>query len=133
MSKLRWLGDRFVPGLKLTQDLPKNHALCKCSMLDFQVWAQDMGTHVIIRHTFYQKVTTSPLIFHAQGAYGMKAKITTLAEELRRRLTNMDDMHTEEEMEVVVSKSIQKLTDSGYKYSHRKEILRSGCINFSKR
>ena len=43
-----------------------------------------MGTHALIRHTFYQKVTTSPLVFYAQGAYGWKAKITTLAEELGR-------------------------------------------------
>ena len=45
----------------------------------------------------------------------------------------MDELHNEEEMEAVVGKFLQKLTDSGYKNSHRKEIIRSGCINFCRR
>ena len=45
----------------------------------------------------------------------------------------MDDQHTEEEVEAVVSKFLQKLTDSGYKHSHRKEIIRSGYTNFCRR
>ena len=66
-------------------------------MLDFQVWVQDMGSHSIIRHTFYRKDTTSLLVFHAGSAYSWKPKITTLAEELGRKLVNMDPYHTEEE------------------------------------
>ena len=92
----------MVPGLKLTQDLPEYHTSEKCPMLDFQVWAQDIGSHSIIRHTFFQKATTSPLVFHARSAYGWKPKITTLAEELGRRLVNMDPYHTEEERSAVV-------------------------------
>ena len=30
MDKVRWIGDRLVPGLKLTQDLPENHPSGKC-------------------------------------------------------------------------------------------------------
>ena len=85
----------MVPGLKLTKDIPENHASGKCPTLDFQVWAQEMETHTIIRHTTYQKATTSPLVFHASGAYGWKTNITTLAEELGRRLVNMDEYHTD--------------------------------------
>ena len=133
IEKIRWLGNRLVPGLKLTVDLPELHPNNKCPMLDIQVWAELRGNHQVIRHTFFEKETASPLVFNASSAYGWKAKITTLAEELRRRLTNMDKLHNEEEMEAVVGKFLQKLTDSGYKNSHRKEIIRSGCINFCRR
>ena len=102
-------------------------------MLDIQVWAETSGSHQTIRHTFFEKETASPLVFNANSAYGWKAKITTLAEELRRRLTNMDELHTEEEMEKEVERFVQKLTDSGYLRRHRKEIIRSGCINFCRR
>ena len=102
-------------------------------MLDIQVWAEKSGSHQVIRHTFYEKETASPLVFNAKSAYGWKAKITTLAEELRRRLTNMDELHSEEEKEEVVKKFIQKITDSGYQHIHRKEIIKSGCINFCRR
>ena len=102
-------------------------------MLDFQFWAQDMGTHVIIRHTFYQKVTTSPLVFHAQEVYGWKAKITTLAEELGRRLVKMDGYHTEKEISEVGTDFLQKLADSGYSHHNRKEVLKSGCTRFCRR
>ena len=32
MEKLRWIGDRLIPGLKLTIDLPENHESGKCPM-----------------------------------------------------------------------------------------------------
>ena len=133
MEKIRWIGDQLVPGLKLTQDLPENHPSGKCPMLDFQVWAQETGSHVVIRHTFYQKATTSPLVFNAGGAYGWKPKITTLSEELGRRLVNMDLLHTDEERKEIVVDFIQKLNDSGYRHIHRQEILRSGCRKYYRR
>ena len=38
MEKILWLGDRLVPGIKLTMDLPSFHDNGKCPMLDLQVW-----------------------------------------------------------------------------------------------
>ena len=110
-------------GTRIEDDLPEYHDTGKYPpMLDFQVWAQDMGNHTIIRHTFYQKAITSPLVFHACGACRWKPKITTLAEELGRRLVNMDPYHTEQERSDVVQDFIQKLTDSSYSHIHRRDI-----------
>merc|ERR1712240_150694 len=122
------MGDKLVPGLKLTYEIPELHENKKCPMLDFQVWAEmeEGGENVVLRHTFYEKATASPLVFHASSAYGWKPKITTLAEELGRRFTNMDKMHTEEERSQIVTNFLQKLTDSGYRKEHREEIIKSG-------
>ena len=40
IEKIRWLGNRLVPGLKLTIDLPELHTSKKCPMLDIQVWTE---------------------------------------------------------------------------------------------
>ena len=133
MEKLRWLRDRMVPGLRLTQDLPENHVSEKCPKLDFQVWVQETEEYSVIRHTFFQKATTSPLVFHAQGGYGWKPMMTTLSEEQGRRFTNMDMYHTDQEILEVVKDFLQKLADSGYNHNHRVEIIRSWCRRFSRR
>ena len=77
IQKIKWLGDRMIPGLKLTCDIPELHPSGKCPMLDFQVWSEERGGAAVIRHTFYEKSTASPLVFHAGGAYSWKPKITT--------------------------------------------------------
>ena len=55
IEKVRWLGNKLVPGLKLTIDLPELHETKKCPMLDIQVWAEVTGEHSIIRHTFMRR------------------------------------------------------------------------------
>ena len=86
---------------------------------DLQVWAQqgregEEGNVAKIRHSFYQKGTTSPLVFHAAGAYGWKPKLVTMSEEFRRRLLNIDKDHSHEDKEVVIRDFLQKMADSRY-------------------
>ena len=65
VQKIRWLGDRMIPGMKLTYDIPELHPSGRCLMLDFQVWSEEKGGAAVIRHTFYEKSTASLLVFHA--------------------------------------------------------------------
>ena len=107
-------------------------------MLDLQVWAEEgkeseggkEGRPARIRHSFYQKDTTSPLVFHAAGAYSWRPKITTMAEEFRRRLLNMDTGHSEKDKEDVIKDFLQKMADSGYQHPTRKEIIRYAVTKF---
>ena len=64
--------------------------------------------------------------FHANGAYGWKPKITTMYEELRRRLLHMDTLYSKAEKEEVVRDFI----DSGYKHKTRKEIILSAVRKY---
>ena len=63
-------------------------------MLDLKVWKEEgqNGANTI-RHTFYDKDVASPLVFHSRGAHTWRSKLVTLAEEIRRRLKNMDRAH----------------------------------------
>ena len=120
----------MIPGLKLTKDLPEYHQNGKCPMLDIQVWLEEKQGFCKIRHTFYQKPTTSPLVFHASGAHSWRSKLITLAEELRRRFLHMDADHTWEDQRFVLSDFIQKMTDSGYDHLTRSEVIKSAAKKF---
>ena len=132
MEMIRWVGDKMVPGIKLTMDFPEFHLNGKRAMLDLQVGAQEgkEGNAAKIRHSFYQKGKTSPLVFHAGAAYGWRPKIVTMEEEFRRRLLHMDTEHNEEDKKVVIQDFLQKMADSGYQHPVRKEVIKSAVTKF---
>ena len=130
MEKILWIGNRLVPGIKLTMDLPEFHDNGKYPMLDLQVWVDTKEDHKRIRHSFYQKPITLPLVFYANGAFGWKAKLTTMSEELRRRFLHMDDAHSQQERAEVVRDFLVKMADSGYKHPARKQIILSAVRKF---
>ena len=85
---------------------------------------------VIIRHTFYEKSVTAPLVFHSKSAHTWRSKLVTLAEEVRRRLRNTDKRHSRTEILIILKTFSQKMIDSGYEVSSRQKILRSGIRKF---
>ena len=99
-------------------------------MLDLAVWMDETKDAKVIRHTFYEKPTTSPLVFHGRGACALRQKITILGEEVRRRLFNQDTQHSIEERVGVLKTFSQKMVDSGYTMDVRKEILESGIKRY---
>ena len=81
----------------------------KCPMLDLKVWKEkDHGGQTVIRHTFYEKEVTSPIVFHARGAHTWRSKLVTLLEEVNRRLRNMDRKHPRKDVLEVLRKFAHK-------------------------
>ena len=130
LELIREVGDNLVPGLKLTKDLPEYHENGKCPVLDIQVWLEEKEGFMKIRHSFFQKPTTSPLVFHSGGAHSWRSKLITLAEELRRRLLNMETFHTWDEQRHVIKDFLQKMCDSGYGESTRLEVIKSAITKY---
>ena len=108
----------------------KRHDSGKCPMLDLQVWIDKKEGHCRVRHTFYQKLSTSPLVFNSKGAHTWQSKIVTLAEELKRRFLNMDSYHTTDERLVVVTDFLHKMLDSGYDHRTRMEVVKSAAKKY---
>ena len=129
MRKVQELANLLVQGIRFTIDLPGRHTSGKVPMLDLAVWLDDSDVKVI-RHTYYEKPTTSPLVFHGRGACSVKQKIMILSEEVRRRLYNQDPQHSLEERARILEMFSQKLVDSGYAAEIRKEILESGIKRY---
>ena len=62
-------------------------------MLDFQAWIhpatkEDEGDK--IRYLYYEKPTTSPIVFHGEGSHAWRNKLVVLAQETLRRMVNCD-------------------------------------------
>ena len=120
----------LVEGIKFTVDLPGRHTSGKVPMLDLAVWLEETRGVKTIRHTYFEKPTTSPLVFHGRGACAIKQKITILGEEVRRRLFNQDPSHTVDERVDILRRFSQKMIDSGYTVEVRREILESGTKRY---
>ena len=103
-------------------------------MLDVCVWKEGREEEgregMLIRHGFYEKPSSSPTVFHGRGATSTRSKIITLAEEVKRRLLNMDRSHGKEERKQEIKKFSQKMVDSAYGKETRKEIITSGVKRY---
>ena len=64
MGKVQHLASILIEGIKFTVDLPERHNTNKVPMLDLSVWLDDQEDVKVIRHSFYEKPTMSPLVFH---------------------------------------------------------------------
>ena len=53
MTLIKELGDKLVPGVKLTIDIPEFYNISKCPILDIQVWMEEDEEPSVIRHTFF--------------------------------------------------------------------------------
>ena len=130
MKRVQKMANMMLEGIRLTVDLPANHTSGKVPMLDLAVWKEERDGIQTIRHSFYQKPTSSPLVFHGRGACPTKQKITILGEEIRRRMYNMDPLHSTEERKDVLAEFSQKMIDSGHTKEVQKEIICSGVRRY---
>ena len=105
-------------------------------MLDVCVWKEGRELEgkkgTVVRHGFYEKPSSSPTVFHGRGATSTKSKIITLAEEVKRRLLNMDRSHGKEERIQELKRFSQKMVDSAYGKDTRKEVITSGIKRYSR-
>ena len=90
MARVQEMANRVVKDIIFTVDLPERHLSKQVPMLDVAVWVEtDQGGNPTVRHTYYEKPSTSPLVFHGRGACSVRQKIVVMAEEGKRRLLNM--------------------------------------------
>ena len=85
---------------------------------------------LLIRHSFHEKPVMSPTVFHSNGAHEWRSKVTTMSEELRRRLLHMDTKHSRKDILDVVRKFFQKMEDSKYGKPAREEVIRSAVKKY---
>ena len=131
MNRIQEMANFLVDGIKFTVDIPERYVDKKVPMLDLAVWLEKKeGGGRKVRHTFYQKPTTSPLVFHSRGACSIKQKIVILGEETKRRMLNQDRDHTLQERIQEIARFSQKLVDSEYTREVRKDILMAGIRRY---
>ena len=68
MKRLKELLDSLMEGLRFTTYLSEQHQNGRFPMLDVKLWTEEGKERVYkIRHSFYEKLMASPLVFYSRS------------------------------------------------------------------
>ena len=81
---------------------------------------------------FYQKPMNTPYVIMASTAIPQKVKVTTMVQEVIRRMRNMCKWVEKWEVEEELSKFCGKMKLSGYGEGFRREVLLSGIKGYER-
>ena len=81
---------------------------------------------------FYQKPMNTPYVIMASTAIPQKVKVTTMVQEVIRRMRNMCKWVEKWEVEEELSKFCRKIKLSGYREGFRREVLLSGIKGYER-
>ena len=103
--------------------------------LDFRLWmdqGQDQGgkNKDKVMYSFFEKEMASPYCIMEKSAMPESTKVSSLAQDLVRRMTNTTEMVTQQERDSIVEDYILKLARSGYNKKQRREIIESGLKGY---
>ena len=92
--------------------------------LDFQVWQEGDGS---INHTYFQKPMKTPLVIMARSDMGTQQKVQILANELTKRLSNINETRTDKQEKIkVIEQYTRELKNSEFGIRTAQEIIKSG-------
>ena len=86
----------------------------------------------IIMHSYYEKPITSNKVIMEKTAHPLKQKITTLSQEVVRRMRNTSRKVVLQERLEILQKFIQKMKQSGYGEKLRREVVKAGLKGYYK-
>ena len=100
--------------------------------LDFSLWLKQGGE---ISHSYYEKEMRSQVMLERDSAMSTKQKITIQANELTRRLYNINEEDTdlESEVEKVIETYTRQIKNSGWNAREAREMVVSGYIGWKRR
>ena len=94
--------------------------------LDFEMWMKDGK----LEFSFFEKAMKTPYCIMEQSAMAIKSKITTLSQDLIRRMLNTGDSISQSERNEVVEQFVKRLKISGYGDKQVKDIIESGLKGY---
>ena len=117
--------------LQFTIETPEDFPNEQLPTLDFKIWQEQDQS---IDHTYFQKLMKTPLVIMARSGMSVQQKIQILANELTRRISNINPkkMATQEQVKVI-EQFTQELRNSQYQHHTAKEIIVSGIRGYKTR
>ena len=117
--------------LEFTVEAPEDFNQEKLPTLDFTIWQEENKT---INHSYYQKPMKSPLVIMARSGMGKQQKMQILANDLTRRLSNVNTNNTKTQEKInIIEKFTQELKNSEYQHRTAREIVISGIRGYRTR
>ena len=120
------------PDLTFTAEVEDDYEDRRLPTLDFSLWIKKGGE---ISHSYYEKDMKSQIMLERDSAMSTKQKITIQANELTRRLYNIneEDPDLEGEVEKVIENYTKQIKNSGWQAREAREMVVSGYIGWKRR
>ena len=91
--------------------------------LDFECWVEGG----VIKHSYFQKPMKTPYLIMARSAMAYQSKMQILANELTRRLSNIQEGTINiQEILNIIEQFTQEMKNSGYNILQAREAVLSG-------
>ena len=93
MRQIRLMANSILPYIQMKEEVASDCPEEKLPMLDFKVWKEEEKGEkdekkTIIKHEFYEKPMASKLVMMNKSALPHRMKVTSLSQEVVRRLKN---------------------------------------------
>ena len=132
----REVASSLVTGIKFTVELPEDHENWMVPILDVQAkmvrefLGQDTDGEMLhqdrIEYKFFKKPTANWLLVQEMGALPARAKYSTLAAEVMRRLRNTCEQIPDQETVEILTRFSKAMESSGYGDLARAEAVWAG-------
>ena len=110
--------------LVFTVEIPEEFEKRRLPTLDFKIWLMKNFT---INHTYFQKSMKTPYLIMNRSAMGDHQRAAILANELIRRLSNVNvDEVDQDEVVEVIEQFTKELKNSEYSHKHSREAVVNG-------
>ena len=129
MKIIQKVANNIDDQFKVTFDVPSNHKDGRVPILDVKVAINKDNR---VDYVFYKKPMASDKVVLRSSAMSYRQKITTLTQEVFRRLHNTSDKIHENVKIVILNQFMETLVKSGYNEAERLTILRGGINTFEK-
>ena len=127
MREFRRLCNSIWPWIQVKEDVGSKYEDKKLPILDLKVYVVELVNEYGVKYwvprwSFYEKPMKSQYVLMKESAMGKKTKVTTLTQEVIRRLRNTSREAEDSEREEVMTKFAVKMWKSGYREYSRGQI-----------
>ena len=108
--------------IQFTTEIPDDFQNKRLPTLDCTIWLENGN----ILYSFYEKEMKSPFCILEQSALPDNTKISSLSQDVVRRMLNISDQVPQEERNSITEIFISKLIRSGYRQDQVQEMIKAG-------
>ena len=124
------VANSFLPYLQFTYDCPSLHPSGWMPLLDLEVRVAPDNS---IDYRFFSKPCSSPYVMLKDSAMPARSKMSSLTQEVIRRLRNTrTTLAWEEHQAPILTQFCRQMARSGYGEGYRKEVITSGVSGFER-
>ena len=138
----------IFPNIQFTTEIPEDFPDRRLPTLDCSCWLEDNSKvsggddwqegdspwrRPRIMYSFFEKEMNSPFCILEKSALPDNTKISSLSQEVVRRMLHTSELVPQEERNQVVEKFVSKLKLSGYRDDQVREIVKAGLKGYERK